>query len=115
MKKTLCFFFLTLIFISGADIISTVGAEPQFDVIKKITEGDHRTLAQYYRSQAEIQRRLINTHDKMRIAYENNRVYYNQEDAHIMVGHCEDLKVQALKMANLYDNLAIQEQRRQGQ
>jgi hypothetical protein len=113
MKNTHFLFFVILVFVSvlGLSKPCLVNAEAQFNVEQAISAGNHQALSKYYRSQAEAQKALAETHDKMRISYQNSPSHYNSADAHMMAGHCEDLRVQALKMAELYNNLAIQEER----
>ena len=91
--------------------ISNVHAQSSsFDVDKAIAAGDHKGLAEYYKSQAEAQRTIAAMHDKMKTAYRNTHVHYKGSE-NVMAGHCGDLKFQALKMAEQYDALAKQEEK----
>jgi ribosomal protein L13 len=111
MRKAFPLFFILLIFILGLSKISSVHAEAPFNIEKIITSGKHKDLAKYYRAQAEDQKALAETYNKMKIRYQNNPVHYPSAYAPLMVRYCEDLRAQALKRVELYNNLAIQEEK----
>ncbi|MBZ0123382.1 MAG: hypothetical protein K8F31_05805 [Roseovarius sp.] len=94
--------------LSGAGPVASVPSG--FDVEKAIAGGDHKGLAEYYKSQAEAQRKTAEMHDQMKIAYRNSHVHYKGSE-NVMASHCGDLKFQALKMAEQYDALAKQEEK----
>lgn len=94
--------------------ISTVHAQSgSFDVEKAISAGDHKGLAEYYKSQAEAQRKIAEMHQKMKTAYRDTHVHYKGSE-NVLAGHCGNLRLQALKMADQYDALAKQEEKLAG-
>lgn len=110
MKKT-AYGVLTLLFVLGSALLVLSPSYGQsFDVQKAIGAGDHKALAEYYKSQAEAQRNIAAMHDKMKIAYRDSHVHYKGSE-NVMAGHCGDLKFQALKAAEQYDALAKQEEK----
>lgn len=95
----------------GSFTISNARAQSgSFDVEKAIAAGDHKGLAEYYKSQAEAQRQIAAMHDKMKTSYRNTHVHYKGTE-NVLAGHCGDLKFEALKMAEQYDALAKQEEK----
>ena len=88
--------------------VSTVHAQASFDPQKAIAAGDHKGLANYYKSQADAQRKIADMHDAMRANYGKDHVHYKGSE-NVMTGHCMNLKGQALKSADDYDALAAQE------
>lgn len=111
MKKAFSYLLLFFIFTVSAHLAPIAQAQQKFDVKKAIAAGDHQALSKYYQTQAEAQRKLAELHDRMRLSYQNDPVHYTKSDAHNMAGHCENLRVQALKLANTFDILALQEKR----
>ncbi|HKY64006.1 MAG TPA: hypothetical protein VJR29_11350 [bacterium] len=110
MKKA-AQFFMAVILVFGISLsIAPKTRAQSFDVQKAIEAGDHKGLAEYYRSQAETQRNVAAMHDKMKTEYRKSHVHYKGIDS-VMAGHCGDLKFQALKSAEQYDALAKQEEK----
>ncbi|GEM_PF-3450028 len=94
----------------GISMSSVTYAQPAFNVQKAIAAGDHKGLAEYYQSQADAQRKIAAMHDDMKVAYRNTYVHYKGTE-NVLAGHCGNLKLQALKMADQYDALAAQEEK----
>lgn len=104
--------FIALLLVLGVSFsLAPIAKAQSFDVEKSISSGDHKGLAEYYKSQAEAQRKIAEMHDKMRADYKNNHnhVHYKGYE-NVLAGHCGNLKFQALKMAEQYDALAKQEE-----
>jgi hypothetical protein len=112
MKKLLSLSLLSLIIVLALSIHSTsaVSADQPFDVEKAIASGDHKGLADYYKTQAEAQRKIAEMHDKMKTEYRESHVHYKGTE-NVMAGHCGNLKFKALKMAEQYDDMAKQEEK----
>lgn len=111
MKKILSISFLMFFVLTLAAFQSaSVYAQANFDVQKAIASGDHKGLAEYYKSQAEAQRKIAGMHDAMRADYGKDHVHYKGSE-NVMTGHCMNLKLQALKSADEYDALAAQEEK----
>jgi hypothetical protein len=79
-----------------------------FDVEKAIASGDHKGLAEYYKDQADAQRKIADMHDKMKISYRESHIHHKGTE-NVLAGHCGNLKFQALKMAEQYDAMAKEE------
>ncbi len=107
MKKILSFSFLVFVVFALA-AFQNVHAQANFDVQKAIASGDHKGLADYYKSQADAQRKIADMHDAMRANYGKDHVHYKGSE-NVMTGHCMNLKGQALKSADEYDALSAQE------
>lgn len=80
------------------------------NVEKAISKGDHKALAEYYRSQADAQKKIAEMHDEMKTEYRKTHVHYKGIE-NTLAGHCGNLKSQALKMANEYETLAKEEEK----
>lgn len=81
-----------------------------FDMEKAIASGDHKGLAEYYRSQATEQKKIAEMHDKMKTEYRNTHVHYKGFE-NVMAGHCGNLSFKAREMAEQYEKLAEQEEK----
>ncbi len=111
MRKNLSISLLALTFaLTSTSTVPTAFAQQKFDVEKAISSGDHKGLAEYYKAQAEEQRKIAAMHDKMKVAYRQTHVHYKGIE-NDLAGHCGDLKFEALKMAEQYDKLAAQEEK----
>lgn len=100
---------LLLAFVMAMGMASPVIAQQSFDVEKAIAAGDHKGLADYYKTQAEAQRKVAAMHDKMKVSYRDTHVHYKGTE-NVLAGHCGNLKEEALKSADQYDDLAKQEE-----
>lgn len=91
---------------SAAPVWALMPFNPQ----EAIEQGDHRALANYYRSLAEEQRRVADMHQTMKTNYRNTHVHYKGIE-NTLAGHCGALQRKALQMAEYYDRLAAQEEK----
>lgn len=108
MKKNRLILFLLVFFLLLMSHHSLlVNAEEPFDVNKAIAAGDHRGLAEYYRSQMAAEKKAAERHDQMRREYAKSVAPH----AHNLVLHCEELYLLSLKQAKTYEWLTIQEER----
>ncbi len=112
MKKLLSIS-LFLLFIFGSYQISNVQAQSNFDVDKAISAGDHKGLAEYYKSQADLYRQKAAQHDNMHADYKKSHVHYKGME-NTFSAHCLSLKEDALKTANQYDAMAKAEEKLAG-
>lgn len=94
-------------------VSSQVRAEQSFDVEKAISSGDHKGLAEYYRSKAEEQRKIAEMHEKMKTSYKNTHVHYKGSE-NALATHCGNLQIKAREMADQYDKLAQEEEKLAG-
>lgn len=102
--------FIALLLVLGGSVSLAPMARAQtFDADKAILSGDHKGLAEYYKSQAEAQRKTVAMHKKMKASYHESYVHYKGSE-NVMTGHCGNLQLQAEKMAEQYDALAQKEQ-----
>lgn len=97
---------LTLVF----SLSSFAQAETSMDVEKAISSGDHKGLAEYYKSQAEAQRKTVEMHKNMKKTYTGQHAHYKGYE-NVLAGHCGNLQFQAAKMADQYDALAQEEEK----
>ncbi len=110
MKRNLGVVFFILALVLSLQSVSQVQAQASFDVQKAIAAGDHKGLTEYYKSQADAQRKIAAMHDSMKVAYRDTHVHYKGTE-NVLAGHCGNLKLEALKMAAQYDELAAQEEK----
>lgn len=111
MKKVVSFSLLLLFVLAvGSFKPNMIHAQASFDVEKAIAAGDHKGLADYYKSQAEAQRKIVDMHKKMKKNYSGNHAHYKGYE-NVLAGHCGSLQFQAEKMAEQYDALAAQEEK----
>lgn len=101
---------IALLLVLGVSFSLTPMVSAQsFDVDKAIAAGDHKALADYYKSQAEAQRTTVEMHKKMKTQYSGAHAHYKGYE-NVLAGHCGNLQFQAAKMAEQYDALAKQEE-----
>lgn len=81
-----------------------------FDPEKAIAAGDHKALADYYRSQVNDLKKLSEQHEKMRDLYQKNHNHY-RDFAQTMAHHCENLRLQLLQSSYIYEALAKEEEK----
>lgn len=110
MRKIARYTIVALFILSSGLALGARAQAQSFDVDKAISTGDHKGLAEYYKSQAEAQRNIAAMHDKMKVAYRESHVHYKGSE-NVMAGHCGDLKFEALKAAEQFDALAKQEEK----
>lgn len=99
-----------LLVLGGSVSLASMASAQAFDMDKAISSGDHKGLADYYKSQAEAQRKTVEMHKKMKTSYRESHVHYKGTE-NVLAGHCGNLQFQAAKMADQYDALAKQEDR----
>jgi hypothetical protein len=93
----------------GHEVPLDSGAAPtEAQVEKAIAEGDHRTLAGYYRALAETERRRAAMHEKMARSY-GASPHYRRFRKNLAVP-CRKLRYDALDRAREYDRLAEEEE-----
>ncbi len=110
MKKLISSFFVLSMFFAVALPIAKADHKT-IDVEKAISKGDHKALAEYYHSQADAQKKIAAMHDEMKTEYRKTHVHYKGIE-NTLAGHCGNLKSQALKMADEYEALAKEEEKR---
>ena len=111
MKRILSvsFFALILVILMGGSG-KTGFAQQTFDVNKAIAAGDHKGLAEYYKSQADLYRQKAASHDNMHADYKKSHVHYKGME-NTFAAHCATLKQDALNTAQQYDALAKEEEK----
>jgi hypothetical protein len=111
MKRIISVPFFALMILTLMGLRVTIGfAQQSFDVNKAIAAGDHKGLAEYYKSQADLYRQKAASHDNMHADYKKSHVHYKGME-NTFAAHCATLKQDALNTAQQYDALAKQEEK----
>ncbi len=109
MKNKIALLFSALSVLAMLSVwVAPIHAEQTFDVVKSIAAGNHKGLAEYYRTQAEEQKRITKMHDKMKTEYRTSYVHYKGTE-NVLAGHCGNLQLKSREMAEEYEKLAQEE------
>ncbi len=80
------------------------------EIEKAMAEGNHKVLADYYRTQAQVLKGEAAQHEKMGKLYQKNHEHY-KDFTQTMAHHCENLRLQALQASYQYEVLAREEEK----
>lgn len=106
-KKTLQVVFLFSIFTFGLlGMHLNAQATMPFDPQKAVASGDHKALAEYYRSLAQEQKNVAEMHKKMKATYKEGNYAHYKGYENAMDTHCYNLIHKSLEMSAEYEKMA---------
>ncbi len=109
MKKRVILFLsaLAILFVLSNGVSPTVYADQSFDVEKAIATGNHKSLADYYQTQAALSRQTAEKHKNRAKVY----IDFHEKENSSLSEHCSNLSHQATAMAIEYDKLVQEEEK----